>query len=167
VLSYWRAKVVVEARPTSLARTLAMMILGLIAVLGTLCWLLFNLAVFALPTFAGAAVGLFAYRTGADPIAAFVLGLIVGGAAYGLGQRLFAAACTASARNLIALVYAAPAAFAGYQITYGLTGMGESTEFWRLVLSVIGGGVVAFTAWSRTAALSCPADTGGTARHAA
>ena len=53
--------VVVEARPFLFATEYtAMIILGiimLIIVLGAMCWLLFNLAVFALPLFAAVSVG--------------------------------------------------------------------------------------------------------------
>ena len=48
-----------------------------VAGLGFLCWLAFNLAVYALPFFAAVAAGLFAYHTGAGPI---------GGAAIGHGR---------------------------------------------------------------------------------
>ena len=45
-----------------------MMFIGIlfsIAAIGVLCWLLFTLAVFALPVFAGATAGAWAYQTGA------------------------------------------------------------------------------------------------------
>lgn len=53
----YSAVVVVEARPFLIAtESIAMIIVGIIAsfaALGALCWMLFNLAVFALPFFAG------------------------------------------------------------------------------------------------------------------
>ena len=41
-----------------------------------LCWLLFTLAVYALPLFIGASVAFAAYDAGAGPIGAFIVGLI-------------------------------------------------------------------------------------------
>ncbi|NJO35601.1 MAG: hypothetical protein HC869_23535, partial [Rhodospirillales bacterium] len=40
-------------------------ILGSLAAIGVLCWLLFTLAVFALPAFIGASAGIWAHETGA------------------------------------------------------------------------------------------------------
>ena len=44
--------------------------------LGFLCWLAFNLAVYALPLFGGTAAGLFAYHTGAGVVGGASVGLI-------------------------------------------------------------------------------------------
>ena len=47
--------------------------------LAYLCWLLFTLAVYALPVFVGASAALAAYDSGSGPIAAFIVGLIGSG----------------------------------------------------------------------------------------
>ena len=65
-----RAVVVVEARLSGLflTETTTMIFLGIllsIAAIGFFCWLLFTLAVFALPFFAGVSAGIWAYHTGA------------------------------------------------------------------------------------------------------
>ena len=55
-----------------------MIFLGILvsfAAIGTMCWLLFNLAVFALPFFAGVTLGTWAYGTGAGWLGATVIGL--------------------------------------------------------------------------------------------
>src|SRR5260370_11812014 len=49
--------------------------------LGVFCWLLFTLAIYALPFFVGVAAGLCAYHTGAGPLGAITLALLAGGAA--------------------------------------------------------------------------------------
>ncbi len=51
-------------------------ILASIAAIGALCWLLFTLAVFALPFFAGVSAGTWAYQTGAGWLGAIIVGLI-------------------------------------------------------------------------------------------
>jgi hypothetical protein len=57
-----------EAQPSIFARkSTTMLIIGIIlafVVLAYLCWLLFALAVYALPFFAGLSVGLAAYHSG-------------------------------------------------------------------------------------------------------
>lgn len=51
-------------------------ILASIAAIGFLCWLLFTLAIFALPLFAGVSIGTWAYGTGAGWPGAILIGLI-------------------------------------------------------------------------------------------
>lgn len=50
-----------------------------IAAIGFFCWLLFTLAVFALPLFAGVTAGGWAYRTGAGWLGAILIGLVAAG----------------------------------------------------------------------------------------
>ena len=54
-------------------------ILVSLAAIGTMCWLLFNLAVFALPFFAGVTLGTWAYGTGAGWLGATVIGAVAVG----------------------------------------------------------------------------------------
>jgi len=54
-----------------------------------LCWLLFALAVQALPFFAGVTVGFAAYHSGSGPVAAMIVGAIAGRVALVLGQVAF------------------------------------------------------------------------------
>ena len=51
-------------------------VLASLAAIGALCWLLFTLAVFALPAFVGATVGAWAYGTGAGVPGAILIGLV-------------------------------------------------------------------------------------------
>ncbi|WP_289297923.1 hypothetical protein [uncultured Reyranella sp.] len=81
--------------------------------LGFFCWLLFTLAIYALPTFAGLAAGLAAFYSGAGGVGALPVGLLVGGTILTLGQFVFAATRT-RLRAIVGLVYAVPAAIAGY-----------------------------------------------------
>jgi hypothetical protein len=57
-------------RVTMLAAGIVLSILGL----GFFCWLLFTLAIYALPTLAGLTAGLAAFHSGAGAIGALVVG---------------------------------------------------------------------------------------------
>jgi len=59
--------------------------------LGFLCWLLFALAVQALPVFVGLAAGVAAYQTGSGEFGAFLVGLIAGALTLATGQIAVAA----------------------------------------------------------------------------
>lgn len=59
-----------------------------VAGIGLICWLLFNLAVYALPFFAGVSAGMFAYGTGSGPIGALLVGFTSGAVTLILGQVL-------------------------------------------------------------------------------
>jgi hypothetical protein len=144
--------VVVAAHPTDFIVTEDAMTIAIIlsiAGLGFLCWLVFNLAVHALPFFTAVAAGLFAYHTGAGPIGAITIGLIAGAATLVLGQFAFAAIQSTILRTLIAAVFALPAAVAGYHLVLGLAAMGIPSHTWRHVLALIGAGVVGSTACAR------------------
>lgn len=148
-----RAAVVVEARPfLNATESTAMIIIGIllcIAGLGALCWLLFNLAVFALPLFAAVSTGLFALHSGAGPIAAIVVGFLAGLLTLAVGQAVFTLVPSPLVRGLVALIFAAPAAFAGFHATHGLAGMVVTADGWRQALSYVGGAVVGLTALTR------------------
>src|SRR5579859_2825108 len=112
-----RAMVVVEGatvRPFCHGDTT--MILGLILSvfgIGFFCWLLFTLAVYALPFFAGMTAGLAAYHSGSGALGALVVGVLAGGATWAIGQIAFATIRSPLIRAVIALLFAAPAAVAG------------------------------------------------------
>ena len=53
-------------------------ILGSLAAIGALCWLLFALAIYALPAFVGVSAGIWAHQTGAGIVGAVVIGAVAG-----------------------------------------------------------------------------------------
>src|SRR5271154_2706312 len=85
--------------------------------IGFFCWLLFTLAVYALPFFAGLTAGLAPLHRGSGGGGALVVGVLAGGVTLAVGQIAFATVRTPFARAAIALVYAAPATVAGYHAT--------------------------------------------------
>ena len=117
--------------------------------LGFLCWLLFTLAIYALPCFAGMWIGLAAYHSGAGYIGAFVLALTAGVVVFALGQFAFAAVRSPLLRFMVASAYAGPACIAGYQATLGLARIGTPSETWCQVFAVAGAIAVGATAWVR------------------
>jgi len=100
-----------------------MIILGIVLSfvgLAYLCWLLFSLAVYALPSFAAATAGLAAYHSASGPIGAAAIGLIAAVAVVVAGQVSIAATRSQFIRTAIGLFFAAPAAVAGYHAALGL-----------------------------------------------
>jgi succinate dehydrogenase/fumarate reductase cytochrome b subunit len=115
-----------------------MLVIGIIlafVALAYLCWLLFALAVYALPFFAALSAGLAAYHSGSGPIGAIVVGVIAGAVTLLLGQVAFATVRSPLVRATVALVFAAPAALAGYHAALGLAHLAiqrDGEMQWRL-----------------------------------
>jgi len=130
--------------------------------LGSFCWLLFTLAIYALPTFAGLTAGLAAFHSGAGVIGALIVGLLVGGAILALGQFAFAVTRTPLIRAIIGLLYGVPAAIAGYQVSFALAGIGMPSSVWQAAFAVVGAVVSGCTAFSRLALLVPPLSGQGT-----
>ena len=109
----------------------AMLITGIVLSIfgiGSLCWLMFTLAVYALPFFAGMSAGLAAYHSGAGVIGALVVGVAAGAVTLIAGQFIFATVTSPLLRGLIALLFAAPATVAGYHATLALARLGVPAE---------------------------------------
>ncbi|WP_438275493.1 hypothetical protein [Nitrobacter sp.] len=134
-----------------------MIILGIVlsfAAIGVLCWLLFTLAVLALPFFAGVTAGTWAYQTGAGWLGAILVGMVGAGLTLGAGQILLGIVRPLWARLLIALAFVAPAAIAGYHATHSIVKHTMPSETWQLVFSVIGAIAVGVTAFARVAGMA-------------
>ena len=125
-------------------------LLGVVGV-GFLCWLLFSLAVYALSFFAAVSAVLWAYHGAAGPIGAIIVGILVGVVTLVAGQYVFAFARSTWIRVAVALLFAAPAALAGYHVTLGLAKLTLPPGAWQIAFSVIGAVAVGVTAWTRMA----------------
>ena len=144
------AMVVEEAQPSICTERTAMIIIGISFVgLACLCWLLFALAVHALPFFAGVTVGLAAYHSGSGPVAAIIAGAIAGGIVLALGQVAFTRLRSPVMRAALALLFAVPAAVAGYHAARGLAHLVVPAEAWRDAIAIAGATIVAATAFMR------------------
>jgi hypothetical protein len=158
--------VVVEGATVSSSahgKATAMLIFGpllVIAGIGFFCWLLFTLAVFALPFYVGLTVGIWAFHTGAGMLGAILVGLVAGGVTFGIGQLALAFVPWTWLRLLIILLYVTPATVAGYSATHGIAQMAMPSSTWQMTFSVIGAIAVSVTAFIRFTAMAAPGSTG-------
>ncbi|MFG1228596.1 hypothetical protein [Xanthobacter wiegelii] len=122
-------------------------ILGSLTAIGVLCWLLFTLAVFALPFFMGVTAGTWAYGTGAGWLGAIVVGLLAAGGTFAIGQLLLVVARPLWLKLLVVLAFIAPAVVAGYAATHSIVKHTMPSETWQVIFASVGAlavGVVAF-----------------------
>lgn len=124
--------------------------------LGFLCWLLFSLAVYALPFFIAVTIGYFAFENGAGLIGAIGIALFAGAAALVLGQLAFATIRSPIIRLALGALYALPAGIAGFHAVKGLSQAGGAGETWTLAFASVGAIIVGATAWARIASLAGP-----------
>ncbi len=140
-------------------------ILATLAGIAALCWLLFNLAVFALPLFAGVTVGAWAHETGAGIPGAVIVGTVAAALTFGLFQLLILVARPAWIKLVVILAFVAPAAVAGYHATFGIVKLTMPSDTWQLVFSVVGAAAVGITSFMRLTLIAPPGPTGqGVAR---
>lgn len=107
-----------------------------IVLFGSICVLAYTLAVYALPLMAAVTVARFAYATGAGLIGAGIVGLFAGAAIFGVMACLFAILRSPFLRFTVAVIFATPAAIAGYALVYGVSREVMPSEIWRQVLSI-------------------------------
>ena len=137
------------------------MILGVIISLAGVCLLIalmFQMAVFALPLFAGVSAGRLAYETGAGWLGAILLGLLGALLTLGIGQLFLAITKSTALRLAVMLVFATPAAFAGYHVVLGLTRIGGAHGAWQVVFAAIGAVAIASAALVRLSTPLIPLD---------
>ncbi len=120
-----------------------------VALIAGLCVLAYTLAVYALPFMLALEAARMAYATGSGLIGAGLVGLVAGATAYGLLVFAFASLRSPVLRLIVALVFAAPAAVAGYALVHGVTREAVPSEVWRQIFCIIGGGVVGVSALVR------------------
>lgn len=129
-----------------------MIFVGILLSMATIaffCCLLFTLAVFALPLFAGITAGTWAYGTGAGWLGVLVVGLAAAGLTYALGQFMFAIVRPIGVRLLIPAAFVIPAAAAGFHATHGIVKHTMPSQMWQMVFSILRAGVVGIVAFVR------------------
>lgn len=132
-----------------------------IAAIGFFCWLLFTLAVFALPLFTGLSAATWAYHTGAGWFGAILVGIAAAGITLGFGQVLLATVRPLWAKLAISAVFVAPAVIAGYHAVHGIVKHTMPSEAWQIEFSVVGSVAVGITAFLRVAGMGAvPANQG-------
>ncbi|MBZ8119824.1 hypothetical protein KUD11_14380 [Roseovarius sp. LXJ103] len=135
---------------------LVLNIVLLLVTIGFLCWLVFTLAVFALPLLVGVTAGLWAYETGTGPVGGFLVGTAAAWAVAIVGQLLFAFARPLWVRVIVAGLFAGPAAVAGYAATLGIARLAIPSETWQMAVAFIGALAVGITALFRMAGVTPP-----------
>ena len=135
---------------------LVLNIVLLLVAVGFLCWLVFTLAVYALPLLTGVTAGLWAYETGTGPVRGFLGGAAAAAAVAIVGQLLFAFARPLWVRVIVAGLFAGPAAVAGYAATLGIARLAIPSETWQMAVAIIGAVAVGFTALFRMAGVAPP-----------
>lgn len=123
-----------------------------VALIALLCVLAYTLAIYALPFMLGLTAAQFAYQTGSGLIGAGLVGLFSAGVAFGILAVLFETIRTPIICLIVALIFAAPAAVAGYALVHGVTKEAVPSEVWRQIFCIVGGGFVGVSALARLAA---------------
>ncbi|HLP68912.1 MAG TPA: hypothetical protein VK181_15460 [Rhizobium sp.] len=133
----------------------AVMLMSAVLIAG-LCVLAYTLAVYALPFMLGVAPAQFAYHTGAGFIGAGLVGFAAAVAAFDVLALLFDTLRSPILRLIVALVFAAPAAVAGYALVHGVTKEAVPSEIWRQIFCIMGGVFVFVSALLRLAMPAAP-----------
>ena len=111
------------------------------------CALLFRLSVNALPLFVAFAAASVTYRADHGIVAAIVSAMLSAIATIAIAQIAHGAVKSDSSRAVIGLVFALPAALAGYHAVHGIAAATMPTSIWQIAVSLIGASVIAATSW--------------------
>jgi len=138
-----------------------MLIIGVrlnIVGLGIFCW---ALATHALPFFVGMTVGIYSFQAGAGPFGTIAAGFAMAGFTLVVGQYAFSIARSPIVRLVIGLLFAVPAAYAGYDVTFALAYLVIPEDWLRESFAILGAIAVGGTAWAH---VSMQTDTSQTGR---
>lgn len=141
-----------------------MIILGIfasLAAIGLLCWLLFTLAVFALPVFVGVTAGAWAHGTGAGIPGTVLVGAVAAALTLATGHLLITFVRPMWLKLIVAIAFVAPAAVAGFHATHGIVKHLMPSEEWQITFSIIGAIAVGITAFIRVAGMAATPDPSG------
>jgi hypothetical protein len=125
-----------------------------LAAIGLLCWLLFTLAVFALPAFVGVTAGAWAHGTGAGIPGAILVGATAAVMTLVAGHLLLTFVRPMWLKLIVAAAFVAPAAIAGFHATHGIVKHLMPSDAWQITFSVIGAVAVGITAFVRVAGMA-------------
>jgi len=143
--------VVEESASHNLAFKEDAMLIGfalIIAAVFLCCVLLFRLSVHALPLFVSFAAGSFIYRADQDIAAALVAAALAAIATIAIAQIALGAVKPDIGRTAIGLIFALPAAVAGYHAVHGIAAATMPTSTWQIAVSLIGSSVIAVASWT-------------------
>ena len=114
-----------------------------------LAWLIFDLAVYALPFFVGVSAASSAHAHGSGIVGAGIIGLVAGAPALAIGQTVSATTRSPVLRLAVLAVHLVPAAIAGFAVTSHVAAWTVTGGVWRTSFSVIGATVTTLVAYAR------------------
>ena len=120
-----------------------------IAGISVFCWLIFTLAVYALPFFVAINAGILAFHSGAGVFGTLLVAVAAGGVTLATAQIAFAITRSLILRAVIAGVFALPATFAGYHVTLAMAQIGVPSLAWQEIFACLGAVFIGGTAWMR------------------
>ena len=129
-------------------------ILASLTAIGLFCWLLFTLAIFALPAFVGVTAGAWAYGTGAGIAGAILVGAAAAAITLAAGHLLLTFVRPMWLKLIVAAAFVVPAAIAGFHATHGIVKHLMPSDAWQIAFSVIGAVAVGITAFVRVAGMA-------------
>ncbi|MES2255531.1 MAG: hypothetical protein V4559_10875 [Pseudomonadota bacterium] len=115
--------------------------------IGLLSFVLYNFAVYAVPVYIGAWVGISAFHGGAG-VASALAGLVAAVVVF-LMARVALTGVNRALRWLTLALFAVPAAYAGYSIVLQLSEVGVPSPMWRHFMAILGACLVGYTASAR------------------
>ena len=124
--------------------------------IGLFCWLIFTLAVYALPFFVAINAGILTFHCGAGVFGAPLVAVAAGGMSLALAQISFAMTRSLILRAVIAAVFALPATLAGYHVVLAMTQIGVPSLVWREVFACVGAAFIGGTAWTQLSVFTEP-----------
>jgi hypothetical protein len=139
--------------------------------LGLFCWLIFALAVYAVPFFVAVSIGTLTFHSGAGAIGALLVGIVAGASTLVLAQTAFAMTRSTILRAAIGAVFAVPAAVAGYHVVLAMSQIGVPSMAWREAFACLGAVSIGASAWMRLALFAqvrplVPSGAAESVRHA-
>ena len=89
------------------------------------------------PFFVGMTVGIYSFQVGVGPFGAIVVGFVAGSTTLVAGQFAFSVARSPIVRLVVGLLFALPAARAGYDVTLPFAHVSVPSEWWREAFAVV------------------------------
>ncbi|MGE8134152.1 hypothetical protein ACQKO5_11125 [Novosphingobium subterraneum] len=113
------------------------------------CALLFRLSIYALPLFVAFLAGSATYRSDSGILATLAAAAIAAILLLAVAQLALAFAKSDLTRAVIGVVFAAPAAVAGYHAVHGIAAATMPQSAWQFVISLLGAAIVAAASWTQ------------------
>jgi hypothetical protein len=127
-----------------------------IAGIGVFCWLIFTLAVYALPFFVAINAGTWAFHNGAGLLGTPLVAVAADGMTLAIAQIAFSIISSLILRAVIAAVFALPATLAGYHVSLAVAQIGVPSLAWQEIFACLGAVFIGGTAWMRLTIFTDP-----------